>query len=130
MKIIPAKGWLLVQVIAPDFELRGKLVIPRNKDKGGLFAGRVKVLAVGQVESETATTQEDWIKEGDVVVMGKMGLQMAVEGQLKKEDIWIEVLLVPRVGIVGKVEGDFAEDLEAGQLPENFDKKIDKLVIH
>lgn len=131
MKITPAKGHILVQIVKEDFEQRGKLLIPRYADKGSMFYNRTRVLEIGEPESTATAESIEWLKVGDIVIISRHGFEMGVPGQVKNAaGEFIDVMLLPRHCAIAKIEGDFAEDIEVNTLPVNFGQKIDILKVH
>ena len=137
MKIIPAPGYALIQIVAPDFQERNGLFQPKDRDKKDtMFSNRVKILALGEPDPKSGQNQNEWLKEDDIVVLASYAFQLGVNGAVRRDDgQWVDVGLVPRSAFVGKIEGDYGEDLQRGgslisTIPANFDAKMEKFKIN
>lgn len=138
MKIEPGKGMILVQIVAEDFEVAGRdknILIPRFENKQTMFYNRVKILDIGEPEKDASQESIDWLKVGDIAIASRNAFAMGVPGQVKKtvEDgvqKWIDVMLFPRNQIIGKVEGDWGDDIDSKTLPVNFNSKVSKLTVN
>lgn len=139
MKVKPAPGQVLIQMVAPDFIKRGKLFEPKERDKKDtMFSNRALVIDLGAVDDKAGQQQNEWLKVGMIAIISSHAIGVGVTGAMRREHDgkWIDVALVPRWAFLAEIVGDLAEDLDTGtgslisDLPAGFDEKMSKLKIH
>lgn len=115
MKVLPAPGYAVLQIIKEDFVSKAGIIIPDNS-KNTSFFNRMKIVAMGKNVAETAIGSGIKYSIGDVVIISAAGAQIAVPGLIKnKAGAWVDVCIVPQGQIIATIEGDKAEDWEKGR---------------
>lgn len=113
MKIIPAPGYALLQIVKEDFTQVSKTKIVPVAGKDASFFNRMKIIELGKMHFSSKTGEKLAYEIGDIVVMSSVGAQIGVPGLITNEaGNLIDVMLVAQELIIAKIEGDIAEDID------------------
>lgn len=112
MRVLPAPGYALLQIVKENIRKDGNLYLPAMAEQDTSFFNRFKIIEMGKNIATTAVGSGLKYKKGDIVVLSTAGAQMIVPGIMKNKDgNWIDVVIVSQLQMIATIEGDIGEDI-------------------